>query len=149
MVRKGLVLLVLAAVTIGAAQTAMAVAWGPLSSYYNNIKRVTGWGDFYNEGFAYATNKITVRDDSNDGNTVYGRSLHQFWKWNNLQGTETWHGSTFMATPEFSNTTRTYYHKKGLDSQASKARVQTKACAQMGWPVPDSCTSTAYPSFNY
>lgn len=36
-----------------------------------------------------------------------------------------------------------------LDGDASRVRANPQVCAQMGWPVPDSCTSGGVPTFDY
>jgi hypothetical protein len=36
-----------------------------------------------------------------------------------------------------------------LRSDADRARGVSKVCAQMGWPVPDSCSDSAFATFSY
>lgn len=145
--------LAMAALTIGLlgiCAPAMAVSWGPTSSYYGGTKRVTGWGDFYNSGNTYARSKMVTRDDSNDGNTVYGRTMFNYYGLRCTPTCETrWFVSTTKSTPEFSNSTRTYWLDRGLYGLGDRARGKVFACAQMGWPVPDSCSPASYPTFNY
>jgi hypothetical protein len=135
--------------TIGLmASPALAVAWGPGTGYYNGIPRVTARGDFFNDRNAYAANTITYQDRSNDGNTVHATSGFYFWKPNSV-GTTTWvHARTKSTTP-IANTTRTETLRQGLDDVADRARAASKGCAQMGFPVPDKCSETFYPSFSY
>lgn len=136
---------------LGIGVPAMAVAWGPTSSSYKGTRRVTGWGDFYNAGNTYARSKMVTRDDRNDGNAVYGTTEFSFYGYRCVSGecTTRWFSAGVRSTPEFSNSTRTYWLDKGLYGLGDKARGQTFACAQMGWPVPDSCAPASYPSFTY
>lgn len=131
-----------------------AVNWGPLTSYYKGTQRVNASGNFYNSGATYARNNITMNDPSNDGNNVYTRTDFQFWKYDTSScgpaGT-CWISETIKSTPEYnySNTPVALVLQRTLDTAASGARGVTDACAQMGWPVPDSCSPHAVPSFSY
>lgn len=69
----------LLALTVALAAPAMAVSWGPNSTYYKGIKRATGSGSFTNVSNTYARNVIKVADNSNDGNRVYGVSTTSFY----------------------------------------------------------------------
>lgn len=145
--------LAMAALTIGllaVCAPAMAVTWGPNSSSYNGTKRVTGSGDFYNASNTYARSKMVVQDNRNDGNNVYGRTTFNFYGYRCNPGCETqWWTDIVKSTPEFANTTRTYWLDRGLYGWGDRARGKTFACAQMGWPVPDSCAAASYPTFSY
>ncbi|MGH9037294.1 MAG: hypothetical protein ACRD0O_16165, partial [Acidimicrobiia bacterium] len=66
MFRKVVALLGLAAGFVVLAQPAIAMGWGPESTYYKGIKRATGFGDFKNEGNTRALNTITVTDEDDD-----------------------------------------------------------------------------------
>ncbi len=151
--RRFLVVLVLAAGMAFVARPAAAVSWGPNATYYDGTRRATGWGSFYNSGNTYARNHISVRDDRRDGNTVYGSTRFFFLVYScNVWGeqcTNRWKDAGRLSTPEISNTTGSWYHSKALWSSGSRVRVATQACAQMGWPVPDSCAASAIPSFSY
>lgn len=37
-------------------QPAMAIGWGKESTYYNGVRRATGWGDFRNDGSSTLSN---------------------------------------------------------------------------------------------
>jgi len=145
--------LAMAALTIGllaACAPAMAVSWGPNSSYYKGVKRVTGSGNFYNVSNTYARSRMKVSDTSNDGNNVYGRTTFAFYGYRCQSDCQTkWWTDVALSTPGFGNTTRTYDLDRRLYGWADRARGSVFACAQMGWPVPDSCANAAYPSFAY
>jgi ABC-type Na+ transport system ATPase subunit NatA len=68
----------------GPAEAATSVNWGPLTASYKEVKRVEASGKFYIERNAYATNKITLNDPSNDGNNVLATTTYFFWEWNSL-----------------------------------------------------------------
>lgn len=150
--RRALVVLVLVFAFVFTAQPVLAVAWGPNSTYYDGSKRATGWGDFYNSLNTYAKNKMTVRDDRNDGNNVYGKTefFFYYYKCTATGSCSTdWNSSGTRSTGEWANTTKTVTVSMPLYSTGTKARGKSFACAQMGWPVPDSCAAAAYPSFDY
>lgn len=150
--RKLLTSVALLTLTVALAAPAMAVSWGPNSTYYKGIKRATGSGSFTNVSNTYARNRMTVQDNSNDGNTVYGVSITSFYQWEcNVAGQcgTIWTSSRRASTPEFSNATRSFTLDRTLSQTGSRARAQTFACAQMGWPVPDSCATASYPTFSY
>ena len=156
--RKAMSILALTAGLVILAQPAMAIGWGKESTYYNGIKRATGWGDFTNDGNVRALNRITVADEADDGNTVYGVTEflyhQQGCEWDLSQGsgkdcTNDFHSMGTKKTSEFKNRTKTFDHKMNLTPGASRARARTFACVQMGWPVPDGCAPAAYPTFNY
>jgi hypothetical protein len=155
--RKVLTLLVLAAGFVLLAQPAIAIGWGPESTYYKGIKRATGFGDFKNEGNTRAWNKITVTDEDDDGNAVYGVTNFYFrytacetnYGTGGTDCTEDFRREDRQKTEEFKNDERTFDHRMSLLPTASRARAETFACVQMGWPVPDGCASAAYPTFDY
>lgn len=157
MLRRTIVILCLVAMTALLAQAVLAVSWGPSTSYYAGKARVTGWGTFWNDGYVYAKNRIYVRDDMpNDGNNVYGTTAFQFYKCVLMIGLDlawyevcTWESWSALPTPEWAGGTHSYTHSFPLPGNGSQAKAATRACAQMGWPVPDSCAPTAYPKFSY
>jgi hypothetical protein len=122
--------------------------WGPISSSYDGKVRVGGEGTLYNDSNAKAVNRMRIVDRRDDGNNVYGKTTFSVWKYNSVQGRDTWVHDQTKSTSEFRNKARTEYLETSLDSQGSRYRGESQACAQMGWPVPDSCSS-AYPTFNY
>ncbi|MGH8973956.1 MAG: hypothetical protein ACRD0C_12235 [Acidimicrobiia bacterium] len=159
--KKMLTILGLTAMMVIAAQPALAAVWGPQSTYYKGEKRATGKGDFTNDRNTYALNTITVVDDApGDGNNVYGITRYYFFynrcdagprtdddcydTWNRdprPDQTAEFHGGNSLG--------QKFEHRKELHPLASKARVETFACVQMGWPVPDGCAPASYPSFEY
>jgi hypothetical protein len=136
----------------------MAAGWGKESTYYEDVKRATGWGDFRNDGNVRALNVITVVDEADDGNNVYGVTKFFFRqhgceadlsKESGTDCREDFFSKGSKTTPEFKNRTKTFSHSKDLTPTASRARAETFACVQMGWPVPDNCAPAAYPTFDY
>lgn len=128
---------------------ASAVKWSSLSSTYNGNVVVSGSGDFYKSGSGTTANdKITVTDRLRDGNTVHGTTTFQYWYSSQGQG-PTWHDEHTKSTPAYSNTTATYINSEKLSTLSDKARGLSMVCAQMGWPVPDSCSDTAFSTFSY
>ncbi len=122
--------------------------WGPVSSYYDGTPRVRGSGTFYNDGYQDAANRMRITDPADDGNTVYGRTTFYVWKCCDVHGGPTWKQDQSKTTPEWRNSTRTYTLRTSLDAVGSRYRADAEPCAQMGWPVPDSCES-AFPTFDY
>mgnify|MGYP000056288582 FL=1 len=127
---------------------AVAVGWGPLRSVYNGIERVRGSGYFYNSGNSSAVTQYNLTDSRNDGNTVYGYTTGSLFQ-SNYDGTTSWINQGSYSTPEIKNTTSTMYTSFPLSSSGSRARGAVMVCAQMGFPVPDSCSGNSYPTFDY
>lgn len=89
--------------------------------------------------------KVTTADRANDGNNVYASTYFY-----------TWDGTTFsrvrvLSTPEFANTTKTQSVSLNYSylNVGDKMRGVIQSCAQMGWPVPDSCTEPATITVSY
>lgn len=126
--------------------------WGPVTSSYKGQVRVEGRGRFFNEGYRTATNSIQYRDPmQNDGNNVYVRTTIRWWK-RNYVGDLGWvaGGSKPKSTKEIKESRLTDAKVSwDLDGDASRVRANPQVCAQMGWPVPDSCTSGGVPTFDY
>jgi len=132
---------VLAAIFSGSA--ASAVSWGSVTSSYDGKSRSTAHGDFYNSGNVYAKNKILSKDLAADGNTIYTEG---HWYFNDAAG----HEVIGLNTPEHNHTYYvTNYKQTELEAAASSVRGGTRACVQLGWPVPDHCSAQALPSFSY
>lgn len=121
---------------------------GPLRSVYNGIERVRGSGYFYNSGNSSAVTQYNLTDSRNDGNTVYGYTTGSLFQ-SNYDGTTSWINQGSYSTPEIKNTTSTMYTSFPLSSSGSRARGAVMVCAQMGFPVPDSCSGNSYPTFDY
>jgi hypothetical protein len=152
--RKVLAILGLTMVLLLVAEPAMSLAWGPESTWYKGKKRATGHGDFFNDQNVRAINRMTVVDDApEDGNKVYGYTSWYFYHrkcWAGVEECETdFHREGHSSTAEFNGGAKVFDLKKSLLPTGSKARAQTFACAQMGWPVPDGCAPAAYPTFDY
>lgn len=137
-----------AVIGLAAAGSASAVNWGPISSVYNGSTVVSGRGTFTNAGIANAVTSLTITDSKNDGNNVYGNVAFYLWDRPPAGTTWDWQWMAGKSTPEFANTTQTHSLSFELRATATKARGNVSVCAQMGFPVPNSCTS-AYPTFNY
>lgn len=127
---------------------AVAVGWGPLRSVYNGIERVRGSGYFYNSGNSSAVTQYNLTDSRDDGNTVYGYTTGSVFQ-SSYDGTTSWVNQGGYSTPEIKNTTSTMYTSFPLSSSGSRARGTVMVCAQMGFPVPDSCSGNSYPTFDY
>lgn len=157
--RKALSILGLMAGFVIAAQPAIAEVWGPESTYYKNIKRATGEGNFFNQGNVRAVNEIKVTDEASDGNSVYGVTRFYFRYTKCEQNynpyapgrdcTDDFRRDSERNTAEFKGGFRTFSHRANLAPTGGRARAETFACVQMGWPVPDGCAAPAYPSFDY
>lgn len=145
-----LALALLAVVPLGACDVA-AVPWGPASSSYDGQTRVRADGTWANEDSRVAANRLRYRDVApDDGNTVYVRTLVRWWKYDSVAEGVTWVNGTSKSTPEISSSGyRDARVSWSLDSNASRARAQPEVCAQMGWPVPDSCSDGGVPTFDY
>lgn len=125
--------------------------WGPVSSSYNGHTVVKGSG-YTNISPQSVSDHITVTDTLSDGNSVHGHVSFQFYKLvhDSLGDTHwEWVDVHEHSTPGFQGGTRDYNYSSGLQGDSSQARVKSFVCAQMGWPVPDSCSNSAYISYNY
>jgi hypothetical protein len=123
--------------------------WGPTNAYYKNNLVATGSGYFSNDRGQYAANRIKVTDRRNDGNTVYGKTQFQFLELCSPNSTAaTWCNDRELSTPETTGTVEVWL-RRPLHPQAEKARGVSRACAQLGWPVPDACSPAAYVTFSY
>lgn len=130
-----------------AAPAVQAATWGPVTSSYDGRVRVEGAGSHYNDRGVNAANTMTVKDRSNDGNSVYGSTVFYFWV-ESSSGQMVWGDRRSKSTGEVSNMTirRTLY--TSLNATSEKSRAVSKACAQMSWPVPNSC-GQAITSWSY
>jgi len=130
---------VILAGVIGTAIPALAatVHWGPVTSSYGGIDRVTGYGDFYNSGTTVYSHMF-IQDDASDGNNVYGKT--EFYYWLN----SSWNLKEVKSTPEWSGGLHNWTMTSNYSGYWTKAEGGFEACAQMGWPVPDSCTNWIY-----
>ena len=106
-----------------------------------------GW-IFFNSGNSSAVTQYNLTDSRDDGNTVYGYTTGSIFK-NNADGASSWDNLDGYSTPEIKNTTATMYTSFPLSGTGLRARGAVMVCAQMGFPVPDSCSDSAFPSFVY
>ena len=79
------------------------------------------------------------------GNTVYGYTQYQYYR--------VCHGDSSASYCTFYGRSTNEFEGPGLFEQrlsrshvgdATKVRMKSKACAQLGWPTPDSCTVDSY-----
>ncbi len=107
-----------------------AGSWGVISSEYRGKDVVRASGDLRFSGWD-GTNRFNLVDaEFGDGNAVYGKT-----RWR-----AAWYPYPVWTdtTPEIEDTNRGFDHvRRGI---GSASRVVVIACAQMGWPVPDSCS---------
>ena len=124
-----------------------AATWGPVTSTYDGKVRVEGSGNHYNSSGVNAANTMTIKDKSNDGNNVYGSTSFYFWVQSST-GQMVWGDQRRKNTGEVANTTITRTLYTSLNATSEKSRAVSRACAQMSWPVPDSC-GQAVTSWSY
>lgn len=125
--------------------------WGPLSSTYSGNVVVRGQG-YASVSSTSARDTIKVKDPLRDGNTVYGHVAFSFYKYrcNAVDQCATqWVAAGTKTTPEIADQEHSYLRTWALDRDALKVRMATRVCAQMGWPVPDSCSNDAIVTFDY
>ncbi|MBP7929585.1 MAG: hypothetical protein KA110_06430 [Acidimicrobiia bacterium] len=127
---------------------AASKSWGRVTSQYKGNVVVEGWGTHFNDRSLNAANTMTIKDRRDDGNNVYGKTTFYFWR-PNAQGQVTWVQSGVQSTGEWKNATRTVTVKVPLHPEGSQSRAESQACAQMGWPVPDSCSTGALTTWGY
>lgn len=152
-------LMVSVLLVFGLTETAFAAAWGPKTSSYNGSVRVEGWGtlsrlDGGSRSVVYAKDRNTA-----DKNPVYG-----YTNWYKLTEVCTSFGGGKVITGSVSScatsstrfgrlaTSATYSgtvsgtrtqpwcDSNGRNCADYGLKVVAGACAQMGFPVPDSCT---------
>ncbi|MFJ6936684.1 hypothetical protein [Streptomyces sp. NPDC101132] len=123
------------------AESASAVAWGSVTVKYDGKPRAVAHGNFFNDRDTHARNKVMSKDLAPDGNTVYTAG-HWYY-----EGA----GEVFpLNTPEHNHTYyTTHYKTHPLDAKAKSVRGGTRACVQLGWPVPDTCSEEVLPTFSY
>lgn len=136
----------------GAGCDADPAAWGPNTSTYNGNVVVEGWGRYYNDRASWSRSDMTVTDRRNDGNSVYGKTGFLYHGPNSVAcggGGSCWYLKNTKSTGEWSNEQRTESLYESLVGDASQSRGQLRVCAQMGWPVPDSCSNDSFVTFGY
>jgi hypothetical protein len=99
-------------------------------------------------------NSIRLEDPMSDGNNVYASTRVYFYRAEKFcvdtPCPVKWHLETVIKTPEIANRVQTFTHKRALRVDADRVRLRVQACAQMGFPVPDSCSNEpAIATFSY
>ena len=109
---------------------------------------MSGSGSFYNSA-GTAVSTVTTIDKKSDGNAVHATTT--FWKLTqpNTSTPPSWSPYGSKSTPAFSNQTLTQTVSTGYPSTGSQMRGSVQSCAQLGWPVPDSCTDPATLTVSY
>lgn len=119
---------VIALVVLTTGPAAMASGWGPFTSTYNGNTVVDIRGNISMNG-TIAVNALQLTDTRNDGNTVYAKG--KWWK----RFGSVWLFYGHEHTGEIENMSQIYtWTKNGASHQ------EVQGCAQLSWPVPDSCT---------
>ncbi len=143
------------AFTMASAATAATDTWGPRTSYYKSNVVVEASGSFWSVGNTAKT-KITVKDRKADGNEVFAQTKFYWQKFQGGPGDRqtVWTQWTQKTGDAVQNTTVTSsfsqdYWSYDPNGPAEKMRTASLACADMGWPVPDSCTSAAVYTRDY
>jgi hypothetical protein len=156
MLRKIVATSCLTLLSLGAAMPAMAASWGPVSSTYKSQVRVRASGEFYKTSSSTGVqSKFVLTDPIADGNNVYGRADTQFYRYCSVSSsypgwcTENRKNTREYARSSTQNTWTIYLSVTGFRSDASQVRGIHTACAQMGFPVPDSCSGGAYVTLSY
>ena len=139
--RSLLITAVAACATLLAAPVVDATSsWGPITSTYNGSEVVRGSGSF-TDGGANASATMTVQDSKNDGNSVYGKTRFQYKFYNTGTGSYVWSTWETKSTGGFSNTTKSFSWSSAVPGGSQDERGSVQVCAQLGFPVPDSCQS--------
>lgn len=144
-----------AAAAVAFASPAMAsVSWGPLTATYNGITRSSSHGTFDNVSSVYASVHAWINDTSNDGNNVYTDADFYFYEYDAIGCGSAGVCFNYDRTKNskeytYSNTPTTFYLQDPLHAAASQARAAIYTCVQLGWPVPDSCSTRAIATFSY
>lgn len=121
--------------------------WGPLTSRYKGHTVVSATG-YTNKNAQNVSDTFNLVDPINDGNSVYGKVDYLFWE-RGIDGVYRWTLEAHDSTPEISNRKATFTESAGLHAESARVRLISYACAQMGFPVPDSCSGPAIVSYDY
>jgi hypothetical protein len=155
MLRKIIATSALTLLSLGAAMPTMAASWGPVSSTYKSQVRVRASGEFYKAaGSTGVQSKFVLTDPLSDGNNVYGRADTQFYRPGCISEGSSWCAQNRKNTKEYArsasqSTWTIYLSVTNFRSDSSQVRGIHTACAQMGFPVPDSCSNGAYVTLTY
>lgn len=130
--------------------TSSAWDFGPRSAYYNNQARAGVKANvFATQGYARTSGYF--RDENNDGNTVYAKSMHYRRTYDGQTGAPSgWYPVANRSTGEITITSWVAYRLDWTSaSYYDEVRVQARVCVQLGWPVWDRCSSSYYEVLNY
>ncbi|ASR56217.1 hypothetical protein ACT17Q_14975 [Cellulomonas sp. CW35] len=137
----------------GGAANAATQTWGPRTKTWDGAVRVEASGSFWNNA-GTANSKVTTKDRKADGNDVHGATNFYIKKIDKTNGTTFWTFFAVKSGDDVSNTTITdrfikTYPAWASDYDTDQMRIGAFSCAQMGWPVPDQCTSEAILTTSY
>ena len=145
--RAGVLAVLSAAGFVAGTPAVRAANWGTVTSTYDGRVRVEGRGNHFNDRGINAANTMTVVDRANDGNNVYGSTVFSFWV-ESATGHMGWGDLRHKNTSEVANGAIRRTLSTSLNDESDRSRAISKACAQMSWPVPDSC-GQAVTSWDY
>ena len=80
---------------------------------------------------------------------MYGVTDFYFWLYDSGCSCSQYQQRGRKSTDEWENSTHSQTLKLAFDPQSNSVRGASFVCAQMGWPIPNSCSSAAYPTFSY
>jgi hypothetical protein len=156
MLRKIAVTTCLTLAAMGVALPAAAVNWGPVTSTYKSQVRVKATGSMYVvAGRTGVQSSFKLVDPLADGNNVYGNVWYQFYRPGcTSDGSAVWCRENRKVTKEYAksksqDTWTVYLSVTNFRTDSSRVRGIHEACAQMGFPVPDSCSAGAYVTIDY
>lgn len=132
----GAVVLAIAIAIVTVPTSAMAAAWGPRSSYYQGIKRVSASGSMSRLANASRAD-VAVCDTHNEGWSVYG-----YVNWKVLTTADQVGGVAFRGDTGRTGACKSAGWTRGW-TNIFGYWVESAGCAQVGWPVPDNCTAVA------
>jgi hypothetical protein len=95
-----------------------------------------------------------LTDPLSDGNNVYGRADTHFYRPGCISEGSSWCMENRKNTREYArsasqSTWTIYLSVTSFRPDSSQVRGIHTACAQMGFPVPDSCSNGAYVTLSY
>ena len=138
----------------GGAAHAATQTWGPRTKAWDGYVRVESSGSFWNSA-GTAKSKVTTKDRRADGNDVHGSTIFYIKKLSADGKVYNWTFWGQKSGPDVSNTTVTDTFSMGYPAEGhstyltDQMRIGAFSCAQMGWPVPDQCTTHAVLTTTY
>lgn len=138
------------ALVAGFGTAASGVNWGDgtrLTAVENNKVVAMAYGNFYNNGNIYATNKATYR--AVGSNEAYVRTDWSFWD-KNWKGEWDWVAAGGKSTEVRAGSTwGTRYVSEPLTATGTRARGAVRVLAARPWYQANPASPYAYPTFNY